>query len=109
VAKPSPSTLSVDAVADVIAKSPSQGHHNPLSASQPIGLRDKDDNPVCCSCRCASLALTPLNLQYLINPLVKSLRAEFQYMFSVRLKKASIIKLWLTRVANHLEQKGKWA
>jgi hypothetical protein len=58
VAKPPLSTLS----ADVVTKSPSQGHHNPPSASQPIGLRDKDNDPVCRSCCSASLASTPLNL-----------------------------------------------
>jgi hypothetical protein len=42
VAKPSPSTLSADAV----AKSPSQGHHNPPSTSQSIGLCGKDIDPI---------------------------------------------------------------
>lgn len=104
---PSPSMLSADA----IAKSPSQGHRDPPSASQPIGLRGKDGDPCCRSCFCASLASIPLNLQSLITPLAESLRAEFQRMFSARLKEVlqplkeevSIIKLWLARVANHLE------
>jgi hypothetical protein len=102
------STLSDDVVA--VAKSPSQGHHNPPSVSQPIGLHDKDGDHVCRSCYCASLSSTSLNLQSLITPLVESLRVEFQHMFLVRLKEvsqplneeASIIKLWLARVANHL-------
>jgi hypothetical protein len=71
VAKPSLSTMSVD----VVAKSPSQGHRDPPSASQSIGLRGKDADHVYRSFCCASLALTPLNLnlQSLITPLVESL------------------------------------
>jgi hypothetical protein len=79
VVKPSLSTLS----ADVVAKSPSQGHRNPPSTSQPIDLHGKDGDHVCRSCYCASLASTPLNLQSLITPLVESLRAEFQHMFQL--------------------------
>ena len=45
------------------------------------------------------------------HPFTESLRAEFHQMFSAYLKEvlqplkeeASIIKLWLARVANHLE------
>jgi hypothetical protein len=107
VANPSPSTL----LANDVAKSPSQGHHNLSSTSQPIGLYGKDEDLVCHSYCCASLALTPLNLWSLITPFTESLRAEFHQMFSTCLKEvlqplkeeASIIKLWLARVANHLE------
>jgi hypothetical protein len=71
--KPSSSTLSADAVVE----SPSQGHPNPPLASQPIDLRCKDGDLVYRSYYCASLALTPLNLQSLITPLTELLRAEF--------------------------------
>ncbi|CAL5047255.1 unnamed protein product [Urochloa decumbens] len=101
------STLS----AEILAGFPLHGHHETSSASQPISSSEKDTDPICCSCCCASPALLTSNL---ITPLVESLHKEFQQLIDVRLEEllrplreeASTIKLWLARVANHLECDG---
>ncbi|KAL6645125.1 hypothetical protein ACP70R_016733 [Stipagrostis hirtigluma subsp. patula] len=70
-------------------------------------------DPICrSSCCCASFSSMPLDLQSVVAPLVESLRSELQNLIAVRLEEvlrplreeASTIKLWLARVANHLER-----
>ena len=65
-----------------------------------------------CGCKChASLGLVATDLQSMLTPLMDSLRSELQQMILTTLdevvrplkEEASVIKLWLARVANHLE------
>jgi hypothetical protein len=96
---------------DVSSASLTQGHHNSSPTSQPIGSQVKDTNHVCCNCCCASTASTPLSLQSLLMPLLESLQSNLKHLIEVRLEEvmhplreeASTTKLWLARIANHLE------
>jgi hypothetical protein len=63
-------------------------------------------------CQChASLGLVATDLQSMLTPLMDSLHSELQLMILIQLdqvvrplkEEASIIKLWLARVATHLE------
>jgi len=95
----------------VATASPMQGHQNSSLALRPIGSHVKDDSHVCSSCCCASTTSTPLDLQSLLVPLVESLQSDLKHLIEVHLEEvmrplreeASTIKLWLARIANHLE------
>ncbi|CAO2208423.1 unnamed protein product [Urochloa humidicola] len=69
----------------------------------------------CASCGCCchgSRCSAKQDVQSLIAPVVESLRADLQHFFTSQLEEAvhplkaeaSIIRLWLARVANHLER-----
>ncbi|CAN6288127.1 unnamed protein product [Urochloa humidicola] len=95
--------------ADVVARS--KRHLNQLPPSRPTGgSGEKDVDPICHGC-CDSSSSTSSNLQFMVAPIVEFLRSELQHMFAIRLEEVvrplreeiSTIKLWLARVANHLE------
>ncbi|TVU06906.1 hypothetical protein EJB05_46942, partial [Eragrostis curvula] len=74
---------------------------------------EKNDDYGCHKCcNRASPASTSLDLQTLVKPLLESLQSELQDLIATRLEEvvrplreeASTIKLWLARVANHLER-----
>ncbi|XP_039784393.1 uncharacterized protein LOC120651093 [Panicum virgatum] len=99
--------------ADVVAASPQRAPHIQLAASpRPIIQRDAGRPMSMCGCKChASLGLVATDLQSMLTPLMDSLRSELQQMILTTLdevvrplkEEASVIKLWLARVANHLE------
>ncbi|CAN6180947.1 unnamed protein product [Urochloa humidicola] len=98
--------------ADIAVGSPSSGICNPSPTSQPTSLCEKDFDPICHNCCCASPAVTSSSLQSMVTSLMESLQSELQQLIAVRLEEVvrplqeevSTIKLWLARVAHHLER-----
>ncbi|CAN6247328.1 unnamed protein product [Urochloa humidicola] len=109
VASPSPSASNSALYADVVVGS--KGHLNTSPPSRPTsGSCEKDVNPICHD-SCDSSTSSSSNPQSMVVPLVELLRSELQHMIAIRLEEVvrplreevSTIKLWLARVANHLE------
>ncbi|CAO2143781.1 unnamed protein product [Urochloa humidicola] len=91
--------------ADVVAMSPANGSHGTLPAS----TMSNTNGVACAACGC--LCHVAKGSHTLIEPLLESLRSDLQEFIGSRLEEvirpltieASTIKLWLARVANHLE------
>lgn len=95
---------------DVVATSPPNGRRDPLSVST-----NHHPRFVACGCHCrAAHGLSTSDLQSLFGPLMESLRSDLQEFFVSQLEEVvrpfraeiSTIKLWLARMAKHLERGG---
>ncbi|CAL5007591.1 unnamed protein product [Urochloa decumbens] len=98
--------------ADTAVGPPSSGICNLSPTSQPTSSCEKDIDPICHSCCCASPASISSSLQSMVTSLIESLQSELQQLIAVRLEEVvrplqeevSTTKLWLARVAHHLER-----
>ncbi|CAL5060110.1 unnamed protein product [Urochloa decumbens] len=100
--------------ADAAAMSPSRGPHVSFPASTNLDPMGAMDIMPCAACGCCCRAThdSPMqDLQSMLRPLLESLRSELHDFFISRLEEvvcplkseASIIRLWLARMTNHLE------